>query len=41
MGAGPEWEDQRKEESAKSSKLGQVVRTCPAQRVGSDGKISG
>ena len=37
VGAGPEWEGQRKEESEESSKPGKVVPTGPAQRVGSGG----
>ena len=41
VGAGPESEGQRKEESEESSKPGQVVPTGPAQRVGSSGKGSG
>ena len=41
VGAGPDWEDQRKEESTESLKPGKVVPTGPAQRVGSGGKDSG
>ena len=41
VGAGPEREDQRKEESTENSKPGQVVPTGPAQRVGSSGKDIG
>ena len=36
--AGPEWEGQRKEESEKSVKPGQVVPTGLAQIVGLDGE---
>jgi len=38
VGAGPEWEDQRKEESVKP---GQVVPTGLVHRVGLGGKGSG
>ena len=41
VGAGPEREGKRKEESEESSKPGQVVPTCQAQIVGSGGKGSG
>ena len=41
VGAGPEWEGQRKEESEESSKPGQVVPTGLAQIVGLDGKGNG
>ena len=41
VGVGPEREDQRKEETEKSSKPGKVVPTGPAQRAGSGGKGSG
>ena len=41
MGADPEWEGQRKEESEESSKPGKVVPTRLDQRVGSGGKGSG
>lgn len=41
VGAGPEWEGQRKEENEESVKPGQVVPTGLAQIVGLDGKGSG
>ena len=41
MGAGPEWENQRKGESEESSKPGKVVPTGLAQITGSGGKCSG
>ena len=41
VGAAPEWEGQRKEASAESSKPGQVVPTGQAQIIGLDGKGSG
>ena len=41
VGAGPEWEGQRKEESAESSKPGKVVPTGPAREFGLGGKGSG
>ena len=41
VGAGPELEGQRKEESERSVKPGQVVPTGQAQIVGSGGKSSG
>ena len=40
VGAGPEWEGQRKEESEESSKPGKVVPIGLAERVGSGGKNS-
>ena len=39
--AGPEWEGQRKEENAESSKPGKVAPTGPAQKVGSGGEDNG
>ena len=41
MGTSPDWEEQRKEESVESLKLGKVVPTGHAQRIGSGGKYSG
>ena len=41
VGAGPEWEGQRKEESEESVQPGQVVPTGLAQIAGLDGKGSG
>ena len=38
MGAGPEWEGQRKEENEESLKPGKVVPTGLARIVGLDGK---
>ena len=40
MGAGPEWEGQRKEESGESLKPGKVIPIGLVQIVGLDGKGS-